>query len=257
MTDKTAKRLNREEEKELENTLEEETSYHYFAGIDDDDEEEKENCFHEFFSTLFYRIKDLCYSIKYKAQRIFRFYHVSDLDLWNFDNTMAKWIYPRLKLFIGKERQGYPGDFSEYNENEWHSKEEYDDAIKNGKHLGGGPEAWEKILQEMVFAFEWKLNYQNYKDEEQRDKFCKKWNIKNPYEKNIENKSIHYEYKCLERGLASCISDEMDIDVKEPEKYIYLRRVVRYYNSKYAIEIGERAMKGLELFGKYFSNLWD
>jgi hypothetical protein len=53
------------------------------------------------------------------------------------------------------------------------------------------------------------------------------------------------------------MSDEMDIDEKEPEKYKYLRRVVRYYNSKYDIEIGKRAMKGFELFGKYFSNLWD
>jgi len=113
MTDKTIKRLSKEEEKELENTLEEETSYHYFADLDDD---EKENCFHKFFSTLFYRIRDLCYSIKYKAQRIFRLYYVSDLDLWNFDYTIAKWIYPRLKLFIGKERHGYPGVFSEYNE---------------------------------------------------------------------------------------------------------------------------------------------
>ena len=118
MPEKTTKRLSKEEEKELENTLEEETSYHYFAELADDDDEEKENCFQKFFSTLFYRIKDRYYSIKYKAQRIFRHYHISDLDLWNFDYTMAKWIYPRLKLFIGKERQGYPGDFSEYNEGE-------------------------------------------------------------------------------------------------------------------------------------------
>ena len=250
------KRLTKEEEKELENTLEEETSYRYIFD-DDDDEEEKENCFYAFFSTLFYRIKDKCYSIKYAAQRIFRPYHIADIDLWNFDFTMAKWIYPRLKLFIAQERHGYPSDFSEYNENEWRSREEYDDAIKSGKRLGGGPDAWEKILQEMVFAFEWKLNYQNYKDDEQRDKFCKKWNMNNPYDKKVENKSIHYEYKCLKPGLASCISDEMDIDEKEPEKYKYLRRVVRYYNSKHDREIGERAMKGFELFGKYFSNLWD
>ena len=114
MITNTTKRLSQDEEKELENTLEEETSYRYFAELDDKDEDEKGNCFYEFLSTLFYRIKDLCYSIKYKAQRIFRPYHISDLDLWNFDNTMAKWIYPRLKLFIGKERQGYPGVFSEY-----------------------------------------------------------------------------------------------------------------------------------------------
>ena len=38
------KRLRKEEEKELENTLEEETSYRYIF----DDDDEKENCFTHF-----------------------------------------------------------------------------------------------------------------------------------------------------------------------------------------------------------------
>jgi len=256
MIDKTMKRLSKEEEKELENTLEEESSYHLFDEDFFDNDEEKENLFQEFFSTLFIRIKDKCHSIKYTMQRIFRRYHLSDVDVWNLDSTMAKWIYPRLKEYIKMERHGYPSAFSEYDKNYWRSKERYDEAIKNGKQLGGGPEAWEKVLQEMVFAFEWKLHY-NDRDTKQIAKFCKKWDIKNPYEKNIENKCVRYEYKCLEPDLATCTSDEPDLDVKEPDKYVYLHRDVHYYNVKHDIEIGERAQKGFELFGKFFLNLWD
>jgi hypothetical protein len=254
MTNNPTKRLNQEEEKALENILEDETSGFFFLDDEDNKPKKKKPRIIQWFLSLPYRIRELCYSLKYFMQRFFRPYHLSDIDLWNFDGTMAKWIYPRFKKFIVQKRHGYPGAFSEYHENEWKNKEAYDNAIKNGEILGGGPEAWEKILQEMIFAFEWKLHYQ---DKFQVDEFCKKWNVKNPHEKCIENKSIHYEYKCLEPNLAFSMSDEMDLDVKEPEKYQYKRRVVQYYNTKLEREMEERATKGFELFGKYFLSLWD
>jgi hypothetical protein len=53
------------------------------------------------------------------------------------------------------------------------------------------------------------------------------------------------------------MSDEMDLDIKEPEKYQYKRRVVQYYNTKLEREMEDRVAKGFELFGKYFLSLWD
>jgi hypothetical protein len=198
------------------------------------------------------------YSVKYTLQRIFRPTHLSDMELWNLNSTMAQWIYPRLKNFIRGKRNGYPGIFSEYNKNEWTSRERYDEAVREGKHLGGGAEAWDKILQEMLFAFEWLLHYENYDNEKQRGNFCKKWGIRNPHEKRIENKTIDYAYKCLEPGLAGCISGDPELDKKEPEKYLFLRRQVHYYDVKYDVEvITQRARKGFELFGKHFLDLGD
>jgi hypothetical protein len=251
------KRLSKEEEKLLENVLEEETPYFSLFDTDEDIKSNKERLY-ELFYSIFRRIKDMYCSVKYLIQRIFRPNHLSDVDLWNLDSTMAKWIYPRLKAFIERKRYGYASIFSEYNENEWESKEQYDKAIKEGKHLGGGAEAWEKVLQEMIFAFEWKVYYECCEDEKQRDKFCKKWNIKNPHKKKLENKHIYYEYKSLEPEFARCTSDDSELDKKEPEKYLFLRRCVHYYDSKYDVEVIEkRARKGFELFGKYFLDLWD
>jgi len=245
-------RFSEEEEENLKNTLEEESSY-----FDFDDEREKIKFYKKLFFFLKYRTRDLYYDIKYKSQRIFRRNHLSDIDLWGFDSTMAEWIYPRLKAFINKKRHGYPGIFSEYNENEWENREKYNKAIAAGIYLGGGSEAWEKTLQEILFAFEWKLHFKDYSTESQRDNFCKKWNIKNPFTKNLENKFIHYKYKCLEPDLAFCISDKPDLDKKEPEKYSYTGRVVSYYNVKVHHEIQERAQRGFELFGKFFLSFWD
>ena len=245
-------RFSEDEEEILKNTLEEESSY-----FDFDVERKKRKFYQKIFPFLKYRTRDLYYDIKYKVQRIFRRHHLSDIDLWGFDSTMAEWIYPRLKAFINKERHGFPGIFSEFNKNEWENRESYDKAIVDGTHLGGGDEAWEQTLQEILFAFEWKLYFENYSTESQRDNFCKKWNLKNPFTKNLENKSIQYKYECLEPNLAFCISDAPDLDKKEPEKYSYTGRIVSYHNVKANIEIQERAQKGFELFGKFFLNFWD
>jgi len=99
------------------------------------------------------------------------------------------------------------------------------------------------------------LHFDEYKDRTQQGNFCKKWNIKNPYEKNLENKTIHYVYD-MQDG-STCIAHEPDLDVKEPEKYRYKRRTVGYHNVNTVIEIQERARKGFELFGKYFMSFWD
>jgi hypothetical protein len=54
------------------------------------------------------------------------------------------------------------------------------------------------------------------------------------------------------------MSDENDLDIKEPDKYRFIRRRVYYHNAQYEHEeISARAQAGFESFGKYFQNLWD
>ncbi|GHV76571.1 hypothetical protein AGMMS49942_13920 [Spirochaetia bacterium] len=250
---KPAKRLSPVEEKILENVLEEESNFLF----GDENEIKKLHRFN-IFRMLRFRFIDAYHNTHYMLQRIFRSNHVAEIDLWSMDFCMAKWIYPRIKAFIKQDRHGYPSQFSEYNEHEWKSREEYDNAVRDGKILGGGMDAWNNVLQEILFAFEWKIEYDDYRDEKRRDAFCKKWGLKNPHTKCLENKSIDYIYDCLEPDLATCMSDEPDLDTKEPLKYRFLRRRVTYYNVKYEHEvIGVRAQAGFEAFGKYFQNLWD
>lgn len=247
MDNYTKKRFTKEEEIELQNVLEEEVSFFEF-------DYKKRRFYQKFFSVLRWRTRNLYDGVKYNVQRLFRPHHLSDIDLWNLHSTMAKWIYPRLKRFINMKRMGYPGIFSEYSDNEWANQESYDKAIADGTHLGGGNEAWEQTLNEIIFAFEWMLYFDEYKTESQCDDFCKKWNIKNPYAKTLENKSIDYVYEMSD---GTCFSHEPDLDGKEPEKYRFARRTVSYHNVKTVFELQERARKGFELFGKHFMSFWD
>ncbi|MDR2081282.1 MAG: hypothetical protein LBP54_05290 [Campylobacteraceae bacterium] len=110
----------------------------------------------------------------------------------------------------------------------------------------------------MLYAFEWKIYYEDYKNIKQRDNFCKKWGMKNPHEKRLENKKVDYVYKMIDPYFVECISDDSEMDKKEPKRYQFLYRRIHYYNAKYDIHIiNKRAQKGFELFGKYFLNLWD
>jgi len=101
--------------------------------------------------------------------------------------------------------------------------------------LGGGSEACEQTLNEIIFAFEWMLHFDEYKDRTQQGNFCEKWNIKNPYEKKLENKTIHYVYE-MQDG-CTCIAHEPDLDEKEPKKYRFTRRTVGYHNVRFVLEI--------------------
>lgn len=62
---------------------------------------------------------------KYKKQRIKRGF--DDTELWNLDNTMARFIYPRLKVFK-KNLHGHPHNMKDITE-------------------------WEKIIDKMLFSF--------------------------------------------------------------------------------------------------------
>lgn len=77
--------------------------------------------------TLIYKIKDILKNLKWKLQKIFRGY--SDIEMWNLDDTISKWIVPKLKEFK-KTAQGYPAYLNSF-------------------------EQWQDILDEMIFGFEW------------------------------------------------------------------------------------------------------
>jgi len=246
--------------------------YDSIFDIDDDNEP---HLFETILYRIKYRIENFFYGIKYSFQKLIRPYHASDLELWNLDGLMAKMLYPKILAYKKMNRHGYPGDFSEYHKNEWKSKDEYDNAVKEGKIKGGGPEAWEKVLDEIIFAFEWHLHFKDsIGTDKQAIKFFEKYGYKNPYAETEENKSVSYIYHMSEKyineqneespdlkefgGLAPvCMSDECDLHIKEPDKYSFVRERVYYMDTHYIVEIEKRALEGFRLFGEYFASFWD
>jgi len=245
------------------------------ASIFDFDDDNKSPFLETIFYRIKYRIENFFGGIKYGFQKLIRPYHTSDLELWNLDGLMAKILYPKILAYKNMERHGYPSDFSEYHKNEWKSKDEYENAVKEGKIKGGGPEAWEKVLDEIIFAFEWHLYCKDSIGTDKRAiKFFEKYGYKNPYAETEENKSISYIYNMSEKyineqikkspdlkeygGLApTCMSGERDLHIKEPENYSFIKESIHYCDTHYIMKIEKRALEGFRFFGEYFTNFWD
>jgi hypothetical protein len=221
------------------------------------EEEEKENPVWRFLTTIFWyrtirRIPDVLRSVKWFFQRIVRSHHSSDCDLWGLDNHLTPIIFKKLVAFRKQPLHGYPSCLSEYFENEWESKEKYDEAVTKGEMLGGGFEAWLKILDEMIFAFEF-LTYYEASDKK-RDKMLAKYGLEYPHQKKPENKSISYSYR-LPTG--DFMSSHLPPDDPENAKNKFLGESASYYNFNLEREYYERVQKGLNLFAKHFMSLWD
>jgi hypothetical protein len=161
--------------------------------IDIIDDDKEPFSFKVVFCRITYRDQNFFCGIKYTFQKLLRPYHASDIDLWNLDGHMAKVLCPKLIAYKKMKRHGYPRAFIEYFKNEWESKDEYDNAIREDKIKGGGPEAWEKVLDEIIFAFEWHLYCKDTLGTDKHGiKFFEKYGYKNPYAKTDKNKSVSY-----------------------------------------------------------------
>lgn len=210
---------------------------------------------------MIYRIKNffeyLPRRIKWSVQKLFRKTHTSDYEVWELYPVMAEWILPRLYEFKKYPRMGYPSTFSEYSENEWKSREEYDQAIAEGKMKGGGSEAWEEVLDKIIFAFEFALADGGKKKYEKP--FMKKhgdWHAEIP-----ENLQQMKWYRSKKDGHTmtpgSHPNDKpVDLDEYELEEDHILSRPF-YYNMKMHQEFAERAQEGFKLFGEHFQSFWD
>lgn len=206
------------------------------------------------------RIMDAYRETKWFLQRVFRSHHASDCDLWNLNNHLVEIILPKLKAFKEMPRVSYPADFCEYDDEHpgpWANREEYDKEIEAGTLVGGGPEAWEATLDEMIFAFEYFLADE---DEKHYKKFVEKYGY-DWHEKKPENKVIHRWYKNPETGSSMMIGqddDEPDVPwVKEEGGLAKLFNRPFYYDSKLHMEAAQRAQNGFKLFGKHIMALWD
>lgn len=65
-------------------------------------------------------------------------------DVWNTDNTIARLIVPRLKAFMALDKHGCPGDV---------------DSM----------EAWHKIIDKMIYAFELVMHDSVLTPEQEKD----------------------------------------------------------------------------------------
>lgn len=193
-----------------------------------------------------YRTRMIC-------QKIFRANHISDNELWDLQYPLAKYNLKYIKAFRESERNGYPSCFSEYNENEWKTKVEYDEKIADGSMIGGGEKAWEKVLDLIIMSLEFIVIDGNKKKETE-------WYLKYfgmcPYEENNEcNRHTSYDYREIDapKTIGSTHSSKMpDLDKVE-----WATKSTSWLNMELIFYAEDCVNYGLELFGKFFRSMWD
>lgn len=146
-------------------------------------------------------------------------------DTWSMDHTLADIVLPMLKK-LNTEKHGAPNVDDEDVPKELRSiyalpKDEYD---VDGNHFA----RWDWVLNEMIFAFECKV------DDTWQEKF---------YSGVSDMKSVPCEW--YENG--------------KPKMYQYVEGLNHTYKCDYegVAEVQKRITNGFRLFGRYFECLWD
>jgi len=231
--------------------------YHWGDGFEYDEDYNKivNVSFKLFLFNVYRRIRGWqpVFLLRMFFQKVFRKNHISDDQLWNLQYPLSKYVYKHLKAFNESERHGYPGCFSEYRENEWKSKEEYDVKIESGEMYGGGNEAWEKILDHVLMALEYLNNEGDSKKE-------KEWFLRyfgmDPHEEGYDcNRHESYSYRNIDspKGIGSVMSSH-EPDLKKVE---WATKSVSWINMDLIFYAEKIVQDGLELMGKFWRNFWD
>ena len=147
--------------------------------------------------------------------------HIDPWDTWSMDDTLAHIILPMLKQ-LKDTKHGAPYVDLKDVPKELHgkklTKKQKDNGELDDKHF----ERWDWVLDEMIFAFDSKVN--------------------DGWEEQFETGTSDIQWKTLEGGMSEMVrgpNDTREYDWEGRKKY------------------EARIANGFRLFGKYYQNLWD
>ena len=147
--------------------------------------------------------------------------HIDRWDTWSMDDTLAHIILPML-VQLKATKHGAPYVDLEDVPKELHgkklTKKQKEQGDVDDKHF----ERWDWVLDEMIFAFDSKVN--------------------DGWEEQFETGESDLQWKTLEGGMSQMIrgpNDTKEYDWEGRKKY------------------EERIANGFRLFGKYYQSLWD
>lgn len=181
---------------------------------------ERSNLFRNRPMTLLYRFLSWIHEKQKRTIKV----QIDPWDTWSMDNTLAYIILPMLKQ-LQKNKHGSPFVDDKDVPKELRStsappltQEQKDNGHTDENHH----KRWEWVLGEMIFAFESKVD--------------------DSWEEQFESGESDLEFIQLENGMSQMVNGP-----NHTKKYDWEGR------KKYE----KRIQKGFELFGKYYSNLWD
>ena len=148
--------------------------------------------------------------------------HIDRWDTWSMDHTLALIVLPMLKQLKATKHGAPQVDVEDVPKELRPTKKELAAYNKDGTTDDKFFERWDWVLDEMIFAFDSKVN--------------------DDWEEQFETGTSDIQWKTLEGGMSEMVrgpNDTKEYDWEGRKKY------------------EERIQNGFRLFGKYYSSLWD
>lgn len=159
---------------------------------------------------------------------------IEKFDTWSLDHTLAKIIYPAL-LQLKAEKHGVPSELvDDAGGEDW--KDQYSFDFYKESHNEAFEIAckrWDKILDKMIWAFQ-QLAVDDYDRKYHHGKAVYDWLKTDKLYPNPVTGKPEPTYEMVD---------------KNPDEHWYDHVGHKLHE--------ERIQEGLELFGKYYRNLWD
>ena len=168
--------------------------------------------------TLLYKLLSWIHSKKKRTVKV----HIDPWDTWSMDDTLAHIVLPMLKQLKAAKHGAPMVDVEDVPKELRPTKKEQAAYNKDGTTDDKFFERWDWVLDEMIFAFENKVN--------------------DDWEEQFETGEYDFQLKKLEDG-----NSQM---VKGPN-----HTAETDWEGRKAYQ--ERISNGFRLFGKYYENLWD
>jgi len=158
---------------------------------------------------------------------------IENFDTWSLDHTLALIILPAL-IQLKQTKHGIPSEFGEVGGADYDCQDSFDFYKETyNESFNKACEQWEEILDKMIWSFE-----QLAKDD---------------YDRLYHHGKGEYDFVVSDTQYPNPITGKLEktfqmVD-KNPDEH--------WYDSEGHQLHEQRIQEGLELFGKYYRNLWD
>ena len=158
---------------------------------------------------------------------------IENHDTWNLDSTLALIIYPAL-LQLKATKHGVPSEFGDVGGEDFVSQESFEFYQETYQESwDAGLERWDEVLDKMIWSFEQLL--------------------KGEYSDQYHHGEAEIDWVKTDKQYPNPISGKMEDTFQMVDK----NPTEHWYDSVGHMKHEERIQEGLELFGKYYRNLWD
>jgi len=158
---------------------------------------------------------------------------ISPSDTYSMDHTLAYVILPML-IQLKITKHGVPTEFAEVGGEDWQSQDSFDFYKENvNEYFEDRCKEWENVLDKMIWSFE-----QILLDE---------------YEEKYRHGRSEFDWVRTDKEFPNPVTGKIEktfqmVD-KNPKEHWTDYEGMRKHE--------ERIQEGLDLFGKYYRNLWD